>query len=145
MARLGNVRDFELLKFLGKGTFGTVYRGRLKTGAREYVAVKMMDLTDPELGTNLQEAEREVVAEVRILAELDHLGVVKLIETIKWEDKYYLVTEGLTGGDLFDRIEQNGPFKEEDAGPLMRQVVAAVAVLTDSKVLLGLKIGRAHV
>ena len=56
-------------------------------------------------------------------------GVVQLFETFKNQTHYYLVLEDLAGGDLFDRIEQNGPFKEEDAGPLLRQVVSAVQSL----------------
>ena len=115
--------EYTVAEMLGRGRFSQVRRCT-QTRSGKSVAVKMMDLTDPELGSNLQEAEREVVAEVRILAELDHLGVVRLIETIKWEDKYYLVTEGLSGGDLFDRIERHGPYTEEDAAPLLLQVAA---------------------
>ena len=43
-------------------------------------------------------------------------GVVQLFETFKNDQHYYLVLEDLSGGDLFDRIEQNGPFKEEEGG-----------------------------
>jgi len=126
--------EYTVAEMLGRGRFSQVRRCTQQRSGKS-VAVKMMDLTDPELGTNLQEAEREVVAEVRILAELDHLGVVKLIETIKWEDKYYLVTEGLTGGDLFDRIERHGPYSEDDAAPLLLQVANAVSFLHERQVV----------
>jgi len=126
--------EYTVAEMLGRGRFSQVRRCT-QTRSGKSVAVKMMDLTDPELGTNLQEAEREVVAEVRILSELDHLGVVKLIETIKWEDKYYLVMEGLTGGDLFDRIERHGPYSEDDAAPLLLQVANAIAFLHERQVV----------
>jgi ADP-ribosylation factor protein 1 len=126
--------EYTVAEMLGRGRFSQVRRCTQQRSGKS-VAVKMMDLTDPELGTSLQEAEREVVAEVRILAELDHLGVVKLIETIKWEDKYYLVTEGLTGGDLFDRIERHGPYSEDDAAPLLLQVANAVSFLHERQVV----------
>ena len=126
--------EYTVAEMLGRGRFSQVRRCTQQRSGKS-VAVKMMDLTDPELGTNLQEAEREVVAEVRILAELDHLGVVKLIETIKWEDKYYLVTEGLSGGDLFDRIERHGPYSEDDAAPLLLQVANAVSFLHERQVV----------
>jgi hypothetical protein len=125
--------EYTVAEMLGRGRFSQVRRCVQQRSGKS-VAVKMMDLTDPELGTNLQEAEREVVAEVRILAELDHLGVVKLLETIKWEDKYYLVTEGLSGGDLFDRIERHGPYSEDDAAPLLLQVANAVSFLHERQV-----------
>jgi len=126
--------EYTVSEMLGRGRFSQVRRCTQQRSGKS-VAVKMMDLTDPELGTNLHEAEREVVAEVRILAELDHLGVVKLIETIKWEDKYYLVTEGLSGGDLFDRIERHGPYSEDDAAPLLLQVANAVSFLHERQVV----------
>jgi ADP-ribosylation factor protein 1 len=126
--------EYTVAEMLGRGRFSQVRRCTQTRSGRS-VAVKMMDLSDPELGTNLAEAEREVVAEVRILSELDHLGVVKLLETIKWEDKYYLVMEGLTGGDLFDRIERHGPYSEDDAAPLLLQVANAVAFLHERNVV----------
>ena len=41
----------------------------------------------------MEEAEREVLAEVNILGQVDP-GVVRLLETIVWANKYHLVMEG---------------------------------------------------
>ena len=127
------VAEYTVAEVLGRGRFSQVRRCTQRNGRS--VAVKMMDLTDPELGTNLQEAEREVIAEVKILSGLDHVGVVRLMETIKWENKYYLVMEGLTGGDLFDRIERLGPYSEDDAAPLLLQVSNAISFLHERQVV----------
>jgi calcium-dependent protein kinase len=39
-----------------------------------------------------------------ILKNLDHPNIVKLYELYQDEKFYYLITEYLTGGELFDRI-----------------------------------------
>ena len=42
MSRLGAVRDFELLKFLGKGTFGAIYQAR-RAEDKKIHAIKKVD------------------------------------------------------------------------------------------------------
>jgi len=119
---------YTLQDALGRGRFSQVRRATLKSSGQSY-AVKLMDLTDPELGATVPEAEKEVLSELEVLYRLQHPGVVELFECFKWKSKYFLVMEDLRGGDLFDRIEQQGPFNEADAGPLVRQVVSAIAFL----------------
>lgn len=126
--------SFALAETLGRGRFSQVRRCTQVPGGRS-CAVKIMELADPELGSSEDDAEREVLAEVQVLRMVEHPGIVQLLETVKDAGKYYLVLEDLSGGDLFDRIEQNGPFKEEDAGPLVRQVVSAVNFLHEKGIV----------
>ena len=42
-------------------------------------------------------------------------------------NKYYIVTEFLEGGELFDRIIENDHFSEKDAAKIMQQLLSAVA------------------
>jgi len=120
--------SFSLAEVLGRGRFSQVRRCTQLAGGRS-CAVKIMELDDPELGANPQDAEKEILAEVNVLRMVEHPNIVDLQETIKDAGRYYLVLEDLNGGDLFDRIEQNGPYKEEDAALLLRQVVTAVDYL----------------
>ena len=46
-----------------------------------------------------------------------------------WQDKYYIVTQLATGGELFDRICEYGKFTEKDAANTIRQVLEAVDYL----------------
>ena len=121
-------KSYTLAETLGRGRFSQVRRCTQVQGGRS-CAVKIMDLNDPELGASPQDAEREVIAEVEVLRIVQHPGVVQLYETFKNGSLYQLVLEDLSGGDLFDRIEQTGPYKEEDAAPLIRQIATAVAFL----------------
>jgi len=50
-------------------------------------------------------------------------------------DKYYIVTQLATGGELFDRICEQGRFTEKDASQTIRQVLEAVDYLHDNNVV----------
>jgi len=121
-------KPYRMEDSLGRGRFSQVRRATVKASGQSF-AVKLMDLNDPELGTSVLEAEKEVLSEVSVLHRVRHGGIVELFETFKWLDRYFLVMEDLRGGDLFDRIEQQGPFNEADAGPLIYQVASAVSHL----------------
>lgn len=125
---------YKLEDVLGRGRFSQVRRA-IQSASGESFAVKMMELNNPELGASISDAEREVLAEVVVLHRIKYSGIIVLHETFKWLDKYYLVTEDLQGGDLFDRIEQQGPFSEEDAGPIIFQVTSAVAFLHERGII----------
>lgn len=51
------------------------------------------------------------------------------------QDKYYIVTQLATGGELFDRICEKGKFTEKDASQTIRQVLEAVDYLHDNNVV----------
>lgn len=51
------------------------------------------------------------------------------------QDKYYIVTQLATGGELFDRICEQGKFTEKDASQTIRQVLEAVNYLHQNNVV----------
>lgn len=51
------------------------------------------------------------------------------------QDKYYIVTQLATGGELFDRICEKGKFTEKDASQTIRQVLEAVDYLHQNDVV----------
>lgn len=52
-----------------------------------------------------------------------------------FQDKYYIVTELATGGELFDRICEQGKFTEKDAAATIKQVLGAVDYLHSKNVV----------
>jgi calcium/calmodulin-dependent protein kinase I len=65
---------------------------------------------------------------------LDALGVCNG-QLTSGQDKWYIVTELATGGELFDRICEKGKFTEKDAAETIRQVLTAVAYLHANNVV----------
>lgn len=51
------------------------------------------------------------------------------------QDKYYIVTQLATGGELFDRICEQGKYTEKDAAETVRQVLDAVNYLHKNNVV----------
>ena len=57
---------------------------------------------------------------MNILKNLDHPNIVKLYELYQDTNSYYLVTEYLAGGELFDRIKKMSYFSERKAAEYIR-------------------------
>lgn len=51
------------------------------------------------------------------------------------QDKFYIVTQLATGGELFDRICDQGKFTEKDASQTIKQILGAVDYLHDNDVV----------
>lgn len=111
---------------LGAGTYGIVREAEGPTGK---VAVKII------LKKNVKGNERMVYDELDMLQRLKHDNIVRFVDWFESRDKYYIVTELATGGELFDRICEQGKFTEKDASQTIRQVLDAVNYLHNNNVV----------
>ncbi|TPX08936.1 uncharacterized protein E0L32_009640 [Thyridium curvatum] len=111
---------------LGAGTYGIV---READGPNSKVAIKII------LKKNVKGNERMVYDELDMLQRLQHPHIVKFVDWFESRDKYYIVTELATGGELFDRICEQGRFTEKDASQTIRQVLEAVDYLHSKNVV----------
>ncbi|GKT83572.1 hypothetical protein Ct61P_01422 [Colletotrichum tofieldiae] len=126
---------------LGAGTYGIVREADGPTGK---CAVKII------LKKNVKGNERMVYDELDMLQRLKHPHIVKFVDwfesrlepcysptylTTAVQDKYYIVTELATGGELFDRICEQGKFTEKDASQTIKQVLEAVHYLHQNNVV----------
>jgi len=91
-----------------------VLRGQLPSRVRPQV-VENASLTDEE---NLEALETEIA----ILRQLSHQHIVALKEVVATPSDTYIVMELLGGGELFNRIVDDGPFPEPKAAALFAQV-----------------------
>ena len=111
---------------LGAGTYGIVREADGPTGK---VAVKII------LKRNVKGNERMVYDELEMLQCLKHDHIVRFVDWFESRDKYYIVTELATGGELFDRICEQGKFTERDASQTIKQVLEAVNYLHGKNVV----------
>jgi calcium-dependent protein kinase len=72
------------------------------------------------------ETVNEIKNEIELLKQLDHPNIVKIFEFFVEYDGYYLITEYLQGGELFDAIKKNGSFFEPIAANIMYQIFSAI-------------------
>ena len=70
----------------------------------------------------------QLLDEIEIMCQLDHPNIIKLEEVYESEDFIYLVEELCTGGELFDRLDEqpNYCYTEEQSANLVLQIVSAV-------------------
>ncbi|KAJ5899248.1 hypothetical protein N7495_003992 [Penicillium taxi] len=114
----------SLYKFgrtLGAGTYGIVREA--ETNDNKKVAVKII------LKKNVRGNEDMVYDELKMLQKLQHPHIVSFVDWFESKDKFYIVTQLATGGELFDRICDYGKFTEKDASQTIRQVLDAVDYL----------------
>ncbi|CAD8058402.1 unnamed protein product [Paramecium sonneborni] len=106
-------------KVLGQGAFGKVWKVTHKTTGliRAIKQIKKSSI--------IKEEEQRLFSEMNILKNLDHPHIVKLFELFQDENNYYLVTEYLSGGELFDRIKKMSSFSESIAADYIRQILLA--------------------
>ncbi|KAI9679970.1 MAG: hypothetical protein M1817_004985 [Caeruleum heppii] len=129
-------------KTLGAGTYGIVREATCPEGK---VAIKII------LKKNVKGNEQMVYDELEMLQRLRHPHIVRfhdwfesrvrIVEHINMrltdprQDKYYIVTQLATGGELFDRICEYGKFTEKDASQTVREVLEAVDYLHHNNVV----------
>ncbi|EON97909.1 putative calcium calmodulin-dependent protein kinase protein [Phaeoacremonium minimum UCRPA7] len=111
---------------LGAGTYGIVREADSPIGK---VAVKII------LKKNVKGNERMVYDELDMLQRLKHPHIVRFVDWFESRDKYYIVTELAQGGELFDRICEQGKFTEKDASQTIKQVLGAVDYLHKNNVV----------
>ncbi|CAK7232538.1 Calmodulin-dependent protein kinase cmk2 [Sporothrix bragantina] len=111
---------------LGAGTYGIVREADGPTGK---VAIKVI------LKKNVKGNEQMVYDELQLLQNLKHSHIVRFVDWFESRDKYYIVTELATGGELFDRICEQGKFTEKDASQTIKQVLSAVDYLHANNVV----------
>ncbi|KAJ5960920.1 uncharacterized protein N7479_008070 [Penicillium vulpinum] len=112
---------YKFGRTLGAGTYGIVREADDADGKK--VAIKII------LKKNVRGNEGMVHDELEMLQSLQHPHIVSFVDWFESKDKFYIVTQLATGGELFDRICEYGKFTEKDASQTIRQVLDAVNYL----------------
>jgi serine/threonine protein kinase len=118
------VEDFELLKVVGKGSFGKVMQVKKKDTGEIY-AMKV-------LKKNVLVARKQVAhtqTERRVLEEIDHPFIVSLRFAFQTQDKLYMILDYFTGGELFFHLKSTGRFEESRAKFYAAQIVSSLECL----------------
>jgi hypothetical protein len=110
---------FQVEREVGRGGVGVVYRAfDLETA--QWVALKLIAVE----GVETAEEER-FLREGKLLAELDHPHIVKLVSCGKLEEIPYVAMEWLDGEDLAAR-HRRAPLGLRDAIEVVRQIAVAL-------------------
>lgn len=115
--------DFEPLRCLGKGAFGTVHLVKHNTTGRLYAQkqFRKASLTVHKRLVEQTRAERSILESVN-----RHPFVVKLFYAFQDHEKLYLILEYAQGGELFTHLAMERMFSEETAAFYMAEMVLAL-------------------
>ncbi|KAL9106076.1 MAG: hypothetical protein Q9227_008862 [Pyrenula ochraceoflavens] len=117
-----SIKDFEIIKPISKGAFGSVYLSK-KKATGEYFAIKVLkkaDMVAKNQVTNVK-AERAIM-----MWQGESDFVAKLYWTFSSKDYLYLVMEYLNGGDCASLVKILGGLPEDWAKKYIAEVVLGV-------------------
>jgi len=107
---------------LGRGAFSIVRLAEEKSTGIKY-AVKIINKST--VGADLV----RLTTEMEILKKVNHPNIIKLKEIIDTKNALFIVTELVTGGELFDKIVELGQYTERNASILVVKIVSAISYL----------------
>ncbi|CAJ0546376.1 Ff.00g098490.m01.CDS01 [Fusarium sp. VM40] len=117
-----SIKDFEIIKPISKGAFGSVYLSKKKSTG-EYFAIKVLKKADMVAKNQVGnvKAERAIM-----MWQGESEFVAKLYWTFSSKDYLYLVMEYLNGGDCASLIKVLGGLPEEWVKKYLGEVVLGV-------------------
>jgi tRNA A-37 threonylcarbamoyl transferase component Bud32 len=125
-ARMGRatLADFDVLRVVGTGTFGTVQLVKHRSSGASY-AIKVLDKNRVIATRQLQHLRYER----QILAGIAHPFVIAVHCSMQDATNVYLVMDYVPGGELFEYIRRAGRFVEHEARFFAAEIVEALTHL----------------
>lgn len=126
-------QDFEVLRLLGKGTFGQVYQVKKKDTRRIYamkVLSKKVIVKKNEIAHTI--GERNILVRT---ASKSCPFIVGLKFSFQTPSDLYLVTDFMSGGELFWHLQKEGRFTEDRAKFYIAELVLALEYLHDNDIV----------
>ncbi|KAF3696054.1 Serine/threonine-protein kinase ULK1 [Channa argus] len=121
--------EFNRKDLIGHGAFAVVFKGRHKEKRDLEVAVKCISKK------NLAKSQSLLGKEIKILKELQHENIVRLLDYQEKGGCVYLVMEYCTGGDLAEYLHSKGTLSEDTIRVFVQQIARAMKVLQSKGIL----------
>eukprot|EP00033_Pygsuia_biforma_P002838 GCRY01003132.1.p1 GENE.GCRY01003132.1~~GCRY01003132.1.p1 ORF type:complete len:466 (-),score=125.37 GCRY01003132.1:6-1403(-) len=125
-----SMSDFDLLKVLGKGSYGKVMQVRKRDTGRIY-AMKVMK---KQAIIESNEVDH-ILSEKQILQHIKSPFIVGLKYAFQSEDKLYLVMDFVNGGELFYHLQRERKFTEERAKFYCAEIILALEHLHQQNII----------
>jgi len=104
------LNDFQIIKVLGRGTFGKVCLVQYKP-TKEYYAMKSLK---KDVLLDMDQVQSTIL-EKKILQSLDHPFLVGMVFCFQTEERIYFIMPFIRGGELFQHLRTEKFFKEDKA------------------------------
>ncbi|CAN9513486.1 unnamed protein product [Ophioblennius macclurei] len=121
--------EFNRKDLIGHGAFAVVFKGRHKEKRDWEVAVKCINKK------NIAKSQSLLGKEIKILKELKHENIVRLLDYQEMGGCVYLVMEYCNGGDLAEYLHCKGTLSEDTIRVFLQQISQAMKVLQGKGIL----------
>lgn len=131
--RLIGPDHFEVLRLIGKGTFGQVYQVRKKDTKRIYamkILSKKVIVQKKEIAHTI--GERDILVRTALANSVFIVGLKFSFQT---PADLYLVTDYMSGGELFWHLQKEGRFSEERAKFYISELIIALEHLHNNDIV----------
>jgi len=115
--------QYKLGNMLGDGAYSVVKKAT-HIATDKLFAVKIVEDSDDE--SALSTSSFSILDEIEFLSQLKHPNILSLSDIFYEDSKYYLVSELMLGGELFDRIVQKEFYSELDARDAAVSILRAI-------------------
>ena len=97
------MQKYEILRNIGKGSFGNVFKIRNRKSG-DIQVIKKIELKDRS-----KKEQTGAMEEVNILKKLDHVNILKYLDSFIENGNLCIITEYCERGDLHQFISKSGP------------------------------------
>ncbi|XP_077302252.1 uncharacterized protein LOC143922796 [Arctopsyche grandis] len=119
---------YKMYNIIGRGKFGTV-KLVVNSSTNEKMAAKFVKTFKPTDKEN-------VIAELEIMHCLEHPKLIKFIEAYVKPSEMIIITEYISGGELFERVsEEDFTLTERDCALFMSQICEGVKFMHDNNIV----------
>lgn len=116
------IEKYDIGRPIGDGHFSVVYCCMNKA-TQEFCALKLIDKL------KCRGRDDMIYNEVKILKQLNHPNIVKLIEEFDYPKQLYLILELVQDGDLFDAISTVTKYNEVHVATMIHNLSSALSYL----------------
>ncbi|KAJ2717315.1 Serine/threonine-protein kinase [Coemansia spiralis] len=125
-----SIEQFDLLKVIGKGSFGKVMQVRKRDTSRIY-AMKILSKSKIVMRSEVA----HTLAERNVLAKINHPFIVPLKFSFQTPEKLYLVLAFINGGELFHHLQREGRFDQHRSRFYAAELLSALDCLHSYNVI----------
>ncbi|WP_408908007.1 serine/threonine-protein kinase [Streptomyces albidoflavus] len=125
---------YRLVRELGRGGMGTVWRARDETLRRE-VAVKEVSVPFGLPEEDVARLHARLEREARAAGRIEHPGVAEVFDVVRQDGRPWIVMELVRGITLQEVLEADGPLEPERAASVGAQVLSALRAAHGAGVL----------
>ena len=128
-----SVKDFDILKLLGRGAHGVVHLAKSKVDGQYYV------LKDINVANLKDHRRKRVVSEVLLLRRLRHPNIIQYYTSFVDSGSLYIVMEYANAGDMYTELKIRGkecrPVSEEQVWDYFQQTAAGLQYLHSKNII----------